>query len=342
MILGQRAYEANSKVIRAADEMLQQVNGLGPVTMRARRRCIACACLALPRPRRALAADPSPARPRVGAGAWLERCARRGGASRRPPVRRGARSRRRSGAAPEASDAEALVAVPDPGARTGRPAQFTLRAGSRRVGHRGGARHGGGAARAGHQRRWRATRRSTAAAVQEVDGEVGAACGSSRCRGSTRWLARTRGAAGARARCCRTRWWSCPEAVRAGDEVKVVARVGALEAWGVGRASAQWPGGRRGADYARRRARLAAGAACSRPAWCRCCWSSRRRFDDDDRNLGWARVLVVAAACWAPRWPLLAGVRRLAQHAAAAEARRLRAGARALPAGGAGRTDHAG
>jgi flagellar basal body rod protein FlgG len=27
-ILGQRAYEANSKVIRAADEMLQQVNGL--------------------------------------------------------------------------------------------------------------------------------------------------------------------------------------------------------------------------------------------------------------------------------------------------------------------------
>jgi len=29
MILGQRAYEANSKVIRAADEMLQQVNGLG-------------------------------------------------------------------------------------------------------------------------------------------------------------------------------------------------------------------------------------------------------------------------------------------------------------------------
>jgi flagellar basal-body rod protein FlgG len=29
MILGQRAYEANSKVIRAADEMLQQVNSLG-------------------------------------------------------------------------------------------------------------------------------------------------------------------------------------------------------------------------------------------------------------------------------------------------------------------------
>jgi flagellar basal-body rod protein FlgG len=28
MILGQRAYEANSRVIRAADEMLQQVNGL--------------------------------------------------------------------------------------------------------------------------------------------------------------------------------------------------------------------------------------------------------------------------------------------------------------------------
>jgi flagellar basal-body rod protein FlgG len=28
MILGQRAYEASSKVIRAADEMLQQVNGL--------------------------------------------------------------------------------------------------------------------------------------------------------------------------------------------------------------------------------------------------------------------------------------------------------------------------
>jgi flagellar basal-body rod protein FlgG len=28
MILGQRAYEASSKVIRAADEMLQQVNSL--------------------------------------------------------------------------------------------------------------------------------------------------------------------------------------------------------------------------------------------------------------------------------------------------------------------------
>jgi flagellar basal-body rod protein FlgG len=28
MILGQRAYEANSRVIRAADEMLQQVNNL--------------------------------------------------------------------------------------------------------------------------------------------------------------------------------------------------------------------------------------------------------------------------------------------------------------------------
>jgi flagella basal body P-ring formation protein FlgA len=28
-----------------------------------------------------------------------------------------------------------------------------------------------------------------------------------------------------------------PDAVRAGDEVKVVARVGALEAWGVGRAT---------------------------------------------------------------------------------------------------------
>jgi flagellar basal-body rod protein FlgG len=28
MILGQRAYEANSKVFRAADEMLQQVNNL--------------------------------------------------------------------------------------------------------------------------------------------------------------------------------------------------------------------------------------------------------------------------------------------------------------------------
>ena len=28
MILGQRAYEANSRVIRAADDMLSQVNGL--------------------------------------------------------------------------------------------------------------------------------------------------------------------------------------------------------------------------------------------------------------------------------------------------------------------------
>ena len=28
MILGQRAYEANSKVIRTADDMLQQINNL--------------------------------------------------------------------------------------------------------------------------------------------------------------------------------------------------------------------------------------------------------------------------------------------------------------------------
>jgi flagellar basal-body rod protein FlgG len=29
MILGQRAYEANSRVIKAADEMLSQVNNMG-------------------------------------------------------------------------------------------------------------------------------------------------------------------------------------------------------------------------------------------------------------------------------------------------------------------------
>ncbi|HEU5193434.1 MAG TPA: flagellar basal body P-ring formation chaperone FlgA [Methylomirabilota bacterium] len=129
-----------------------------------------------------------------------------------------------------------LVAVPDPGARTGQPAQFTLRAGSRRV----GLAVASVTVTAPHVRTAAPVERDaalTAEAVQEQDGEVV----------GVRFepLPRLEDVVGAHAR--RTLVVGevlsqavviVPDAVRAGDEVKVVARVGALEAWGVGRATA--------------------------------------------------------------------------------------------------------
>ena len=129
-----------------------------------------------------------------------------------------------------------LVAVPDPGARTGRPAQFTLRAGSRRV----GLAVASVTVSVPHVRTTAPVERDaavTAEAVQEQDGQVA----------GVRFepLPRLDEVIGAHARRPLTAGEVLshavvivPDAVRAGDDVKVVARVGALEAWGVGRASA--------------------------------------------------------------------------------------------------------
>ena len=129
-----------------------------------------------------------------------------------------------------------LVALPDPGARTGRPAQFTLRAGSRRV----GLAVASVTVSVPHVRTTAPVERDaavTAEAVQEEDGQVA----------GVRFepLPRLDEVIGAHARrplaageVLSQAVVVVPEAVRAGDDVKVVARVGALEAWGVGRASA--------------------------------------------------------------------------------------------------------
>jgi flagella basal body P-ring formation protein FlgA len=133
------------------------------------------------------------------------------------------------------SVADGLVAVADPGARTGRPAQFTLRAGSRRV----GIAVANVTVSVPHVRTIAPVDRDeavTAEAVREHDGEVT----------GVRFepLPRLDEVIGAQARRALAAGEvlsqavvAVPEAVRAGDEVKVVARVGALEAWGVGRAS---------------------------------------------------------------------------------------------------------
>jgi flagella basal body P-ring formation protein FlgA len=135
----------------------------------------------------------------------------------------------------DAGDGTDLVAVPDPGARTGRPVQFTLRSGKRRVGT--------AVARitvsVPHVKVTAPVERDAsivAEAVQAADGDVG----------DVRFeplpaLDEVLGAHARRAlaigEVLSHAVVSVPDAVKAGDEVKVVARVGALEAWGVGRAS---------------------------------------------------------------------------------------------------------
>jgi flagella basal body P-ring formation protein FlgA len=146
----------------------------------------------------------------------------------------------RVNAAPAAADTSSeaggdLVAVPDPGGRTGRPAQFTLRAGNRRV----GLAVATVTVSVPHVRTTAAVDRDaavTAEAVQEQDGDVA----------GVRFepLPRLDEVIGAHARRALAAGEILsqavvvvPDAVRAGDEVKVVARMGALEAWGVGRAT---------------------------------------------------------------------------------------------------------
>jgi flagella basal body P-ring formation protein FlgA len=136
-------------------------------------------------------------------------------------------------AAPQAEGE--LVAVPDPGGRTGRPAQFTLRSGSKRV----GVAVATVTVAVAHVRTTASIDRDAAVAAEEVaeqDGEVA----------NVRFepLPRLDEVVGAHARralgageVLSQSVVIVPDAVRAGDEVKVVARVGALEAWGVGRAT---------------------------------------------------------------------------------------------------------
>jgi flagella basal body P-ring formation protein FlgA len=131
--------------------------------------------------------------------------------------------------------AEGVVAVPDPGARTGRPAQFTLRVGSKRL----GIAVASVTVSVPHVRTIAPVDRDhavTAEAVREQDGEVA----------GVRFepLPRLDEVIGAHARrslaageVLSQAVVAVPDAVQAGDEVKVVVRVGVLEAWGVGRAS---------------------------------------------------------------------------------------------------------
>ena len=136
----------------------------------------------------------------------------------------------------DATDADGvLVAVPDPGARTGRPAQFTLRAGNRRV----GVAVARVTVSVPHVRTTAPVDRDaavTAAAVQELDGEVAGVRFEPLPRLDEVIGTRTRRAL-AVGEVLSQAVVIVPDAVRAGDEVKVVARVGALEAWGVGRAA---------------------------------------------------------------------------------------------------------
>ena len=130
----------------------------------------------------------------------------------------------------------AVVAVPDPGARTGRPAQFTLRAGNRYA----GLAVAQVTVSVPHVRTIAPVERDaavTAEAVQEQDGEVP----------GVRFepLPRLDEVVGAHARralapgeVLSESGVIVPVAVRAGDEVEVVARVGALQARGVGSATA--------------------------------------------------------------------------------------------------------
>ena len=133
------------------------------------------------------------------------------------------------------TDAVGAVAVADPGARTGRPAQFTLRVGNKRL----GIAVASVTVSVPHVRTIAPVDRDqavTAEAVQEQDGEVA----------GVRFepLPRLDEVIGAHARrslaageVLSQAVVAVPDAVQAGDDVKVLARVGALEAWGVGRAS---------------------------------------------------------------------------------------------------------
>ena len=132
-------------------------------------------------------------------------------------------------------EAAGMVAVADPGARTGRPAQFTLRAGSKRLGIAVASVR----VTVPHVRTIAPVERDqpvAAEVVQESDGDVD----------GVRFepLPRLDDVVGAHARrplavgeVLSQALVAVPDAVQAGDEVKVVARMGAIEAWGVGRAS---------------------------------------------------------------------------------------------------------
>ncbi len=135
----------------------------------------------------------------------------------------------------EVGDADGLIAVPDPGARTGRPAQFTIRVGTRRIGT--------AVARldvsAPHLRARRAIDRGAtigADDVERVEGELKAV--------RLERLPNVEDLIKSQARrpipageILTYAIVAAPHDIRAGDEVRVVIRVGPVEASGVGRAS---------------------------------------------------------------------------------------------------------
>jgi flagella basal body P-ring formation protein FlgA len=200
---------------------------------------IACLCLTLPCA--AMATDPvanqavapdGPARLEQVRGVIARAVAQRFGVA---PDRVTVTDLRAEAGGDDAAGAEALVAVADPGARTGRLVQFALRAGTKRA----GTAVAQVTVAAPHVKVTAAVARDAAIAaeaVREVDGDVGAV--------RFEPLPQIDDVVGAHARRALAPGEvlshavvAVPDAVKAGDDVKVVVRVGALEAWGTGRAS---------------------------------------------------------------------------------------------------------
>ncbi len=134
----------------------------------------------------------------------------------------------------DAAAVEGLVAVPDPGARTGRRVQFALRSGSRRAGTAVALVQ----VTAPHVRAARAFERSAVLEAEGLAAQVGEVVdvrlerlpGREELVGQ---LARRTVAAG---EVLTTGIVAVPDAIRAGDEVRVVVRMGPIEATGAGRA----------------------------------------------------------------------------------------------------------
>lgn len=128
-----------------------------------------------------------------------------------------------------------LVAVPDPGARAGRPVQFTVRAGTRRAGSAVALVH----VSAPHVRAARALDRDeriVADSLTAQDGDL-VDVRFERLPGVEDLVDNQTRRAVAPGEVMTTAVVAVPDVVRSGDEVRVVVRMGPVEATGVGRAS---------------------------------------------------------------------------------------------------------
>jgi flagella basal body P-ring formation protein FlgA len=128
-----------------------------------------------------------------------------------------------------------LVAVPDPGARTGRSVQFTLRAGKRRAGSAVATVD----VSAPHVRAARAFARDERLAAEALVAEDGAVVDVrfERLPGLDELVDTQARRAVAPREVMTTAVVAVPDVVRSGDEVQVVVRMGPIEATGLGRAS---------------------------------------------------------------------------------------------------------